>query len=281
MNKVLLASIYTILKPLISLMYHNGVAFGDFSKLARQAYIEVTEKELLDSGEKATTSRIAIITGLTRKEVAALRKQESHTIKHESHYNRAVRVISRWAADPEFSDEYGEPKELPIKGEEFSFEALVNRYSGDMPYRAMLSELTRTHAVEINNDKVKLVRVAHIPNDDNKYALLGEDVSLLLSTIRHNIFEENEEPRYERKVSYQHIPEKKLKAFKKIANRESQKLLMRLNNWLAKYSIDNQLDSNTDQPEKTKHVGVGIYYFEEENFEEKHNTATEDQHKDD
>ena len=263
MNKILLASIISILKPLISLMYRNGIAFGDFSRLSKQVYINVIEKELLAENEKATTSRIAIITGMTRKEVAAIRKMESHELEYESHFNRAVKVISHWATSAKFTDDEGNPKELLIQGGDESFETLVNLYSGDMPYRAMMNELIRTDAVEVvNEDKVKLLRVAHIPSDDNmnKYSLLGEDVSLLISTIRHNILESDQEPRYQRKVSYNQIPEEHVEAFKALASVENQKLLEKLNIWLSKH------DSNAEQASKTKKVkkvGVGAYYFEE------------------
>ena len=266
MNKILLASITSILKPLISLMYRNGIAFGDFSQLSKQVYIDVIEKELQAENEKVTTSKLAIITGMTRKEVATIRKMGSHELQYESHFNRAVKVISHWATDPKFTDKEGNPKILPIQGDGESFETLVNLYSGDMPYRSVLNELIRTDAVKvIDDDRVELLRVAHIPSDDNmnKYSLLGEDAALLISTIRHNILASDEEPRFQRKVCYNHIPEKHVKAFKKLAGTESQKLLEKLNKWLSKH------DSNEDtsNAENTKKVGVGTYYFEESNTE--------------
>jgi len=246
-------------------MYRNGIAFGDFSQLSKQVYIDVIEKELLAANEKATTSRIAIITGMTRKEVAAIRKMEFHELEYESHFNRAVKVISHWATDPKFTDKDGEPKVLSVQGKGETFETLVNLYSGDMPYRSMMNELIRTNAVEVlDKDKVKLLRVAHIPSDDkmNKYSLLGEDVSLLISTIRHNILENDQEPRYQRKVCYNQIPEKHIEEFKALASVENQKLLESLNVWLSTHDTSKEDGS---APEKSMKVGVGAYYFEESN----------------
>jgi len=250
-------------------MFRSGISFGEFSELAKKAYVKEIEKELLKSGEKVTTSKIAIITGLTRKEVASIRKEVPSKTGLSPRHNRAVRVISGWLSAPAFCNKNGKPKILKIQGDKNSFEALVSQYSGDIPYRAMMNELIRTGAVELKDkNRVSLIRAAHIPfNDDGdgdneKFALLGEDVPLLISTIKHNILEDKLEPRYQRKVCYPHIPEKHIKAFKKIANSENQKLLETLNHWLSKHDTNKEPASASN---KTVKVGVGAYYFEEPN----------------
>ncbi len=254
-------AIYSVLKPLISLMSRECIAFGDFSSLAKQAFIHVTEQELLASGQKATTSRIAIITGLTRKEVAALRKQKVPQQEQDFHQNRAVRVISGWMGDDDFRDTRGEPKPLVLQGKTDSFEALVARHSGDIPYRAMINELIRIGAAELLEDgRVALVRAVYIPSgtESGKYDLLGEDVALLIETIKHNI-QHPDDPRYQRKVCYDKVPRKYVEAFKTFANRENQALIMKLNAWLAAHDMDKQSDIEGEHPTR---LGVGVYYFE-------------------
>lgn len=262
MNEHLARALYTIFKPLIRLMLRHGISFGDVTRLLKKAYIEATEAELVASGEKVTTSRIAIITGLTRKDVSALRKENSPKLEHSTNHNRAIRVISGWISDAQYCKEDGNPKVLDIQGETGSFETLVSRYSGDIPYRAMLKELLRTDAVQkIADNKVELVRSAYLSTEDEseKYVLLGEDVSLLIETIAHNISSDADELRYQRKVLYDNIPQDKLDEFKALANRENQLLLVKLNTWLAEHDMDKQ---NTRSSEKPMEVGVGVYYFE-------------------
>ena len=247
----------------MSLLLRNGVSFGDATKLLKQAYIEEAEQDLKTSGEKTTTSRIAIITGLTRKDVGALRKESSPKDHRSEQHNRAIRVISGWSGDSLFCNEEGNAKVLKIKGSSGSFESLVNKYSGDMPYRAMLSELIRTGAVEkIGNDDVVLVRSAYVSSDDEneKYTILGEDVSLLIKTIKHNISTAREDAYYQRKVQYDSIPRESIDEFKTLANRENQLLLLKLNTWLIQHDLDN---TKQKIDEETVKVGVGIYYFEE------------------
>lgn len=263
MNKNFSSAIYVIIKPLIGLMLRNGIAFGDFLRLAKRAYVEEAEKELKQLGQKTTTSRIAVITGLTRKDVAALRKENSPQIEYATHHNRAVRVISAWISDPDFYEQKGKAKVLDIHGAENSFEALVSRYSGDMPYRAVLDELVRTGAVERKEkDQVELIRDAYVPSgeEEQKYAVLGEDVNLLISTIKHNIIKTDDEARYQRKVCYNRIAAENLPAFKELANKENQNLLLKLNTWLAEHDMDRNPAITSETPMK---VGVGVYYFEE------------------
>lgn len=258
MNRRISTAIYKILRPLVVLLFHNGVSFNEFSSLAKQAYIEVTEKELLKQGQKATTSIISISTGLTRKEVAALRKEPPSEQKQNHQKNRAIRVIAAWTNDADYyQGKDKSPKILEIQGKQGSFESLVNKYSGDMPYRAMLKELLRIKSVELLDDnRVALVQAAFIPiGNEEKYDFLGEDASSLISTIKHNILNKNEQPRFQRKVSYNGIPENKLKEFKIFSNKENQSLLMKLNSWLAKH--------DTNKSDNTVKVGVGVYYFEE------------------
>lgn len=264
MNERLKIAVYLIIKSLVGLLFRNGIAFGEFSRLAKLAYIEVTEKELIASGQKSTTSMISISTGLTRKEVSFLRKDLSPNHSHSTQQkNRAIRVISAWISDLQFCDEYGNARVLDIQGDKGSFEQLVHQHSGDMPYRAMLNELLRTEAVDVGDDqKVTLLRAVYIPSgdEDGKYDLLGEDVSLLISTIQHNIVSKDEEPLFQRKVSYNNIPEESLKEFKQLANTENQLLLVKLNTWLSEHDMDKDTTISSQNPVK---VGVGIYYFDD------------------
>ncbi len=140
MNNTLRAAFYQILKGLMRVLYRKGVAFGEFTQLAKQAYIDVVEDELNQAGERATTTRIAVITGLTRKEVTQLRQAELSELPPR--FNRVLRVVNAWLNDAAFLDSEGQPAVLAFRGLEPSFEQLVQRYSGDMSSFAILDECT-------------------------------------------------------------------------------------------------------------------------------------------
>lgn len=263
MNTTLHQIVLHILRPLIRILHRKGLAFGEFSLLARKVYVEMAEAALTDTGEKATSSRIAISTGLTRKEVAQLRQQDAEQLVNMARYNRSVRVIGAWLNDPDFNTPEGKPMTLSLQGSHPSFESLVARYSGDMPSRAMLRELLQTGVVsQTSETTLSLMTDAYIPqgNETEQLSILATDLALLINTINHNLVCETDERRFQRKVSYDNLPLEVLAQFKQMVNEDAMALLVKLNTYLAQQDRDhNPATTGTGR----MRAGVGIYYFEE------------------
>lgn len=264
MNSILHSVIFHILRPLVHILHRKGISFGEFSQIARKVYVETAESSLVAAGEKATTSRIAITTGLTRKDVAQLRQLSGDSELLTTSYNRSIRVISGWIGDAAFRTATGDPATLPLQGEASSFESLVNRYSGDMPYRAMLKELQQNQLVEMTaDDEVLLLSAAYIPqgDEDEKLSIMGRDVGLLITTIDHNLqLVPGQTPHFQRQVSYNNLPRDAADQFKKIVDQDSMALLLKFNDWLAEHDRDT---NPAIKGSGTVQAGVGIYYFEE------------------
>lgn len=248
-------------------MLRKSVSFNEFIQIVKQAYVTTAEQQLLKSDGKATTSRIAIVTGLTRKDVSQIRKTPQNVESISTKYNRSIRVINGWLEDKEFCTPGGFPAVLPIHGKEQSFEALVEKYSGNMTTRAMLDELEKAGIVKkIEKEHICLQKHAHIPSsdEDELLGLLGTDVALLLSTFEHNLLVSNDKPeeaRFQRKVCYDNLPDECLSEFKHIANKQNQQVLESLNRWLKEQDRDYGGKNATGSGRNR--AGVGIYYFEE------------------
>jgi len=153
-NKSLSAAILHLLRPLARVLLRHGVSYGTFADLAKWVFVDVADREFNVSGKKQTTSRVSVLTGLSRKEVArvqAIDAPDDEAIVQQ--YNRAARVISGWVRDAAFNDFDGNPALLPFEGDK-SFASLVKAYSGDMPARAILDELLRVKAVRVVDDNV-------------------------------------------------------------------------------------------------------------------------------
>ncbi len=247
------------------LLLRNGVPCRVLEEMARWVYVDVAASESAIPGRKLSNSRISILTGLTRKEVQRLKKitMPQSTVSSER-YNRAARVISGWVRDHEFSDKTGLPLPLSFEGEKRSFTGLVKKYSGDIPARAILDELLHVGAVAKGDDgSIIPVTRAYVPNDRtvDKLDILGTDAADLISTISKNLSKEAPLPLFQRKVSYDNIPEEAVPDFREISARQSQKLLEKLDHWLA--ARDRDLNPQ-QQGTGRKRVGIGIYYFEED-----------------
>jgi hypothetical protein len=261
------AALVRMLRPLVRLLLHRGVSFKDFAHLLRWVFVDVAAEEFGIAGRKQSVSRVSIVTGLTRKEVGHLLNiAEQRDRESSDKYNRLSRVIAGWRRDPEFRDSRGGAVSLDIKGKGSTFSELVRRYSGDMTPRAMLDELLRVGAVRLTRDgRVKLVVRSYVPGsgEDVKIHILGTDVGYLISTIDHNLQSDgstSRKPYFQRKVLYDNLPAEALAKFRVLSTGSAQKLLEKLDMWLAEHDRDN----NPSVEGTGRHVaGVGIYYFEE------------------
>ncbi|MED5619944.1 DUF6502 family protein [Ideonella sp. BN130291] len=258
-------AIAQLLRPLFRLLLRHAVSFRAFEDLAKRTYVEVAWKEFGIPGKKPSTSRVAVLSGLTRKEVQRLLDGDTLAADDDlaDRYNRAARVLTGWVRDTDFHDATGAPRVLAPDGDA-SFATLVRRYSGDMPARAVLDELLRVGAVCTTGDgRLQLLTHAYVPahSPADKLAILGSDVADLVTTIEHNLQHGSAAPRFQRKVMYDAIPISAVADFQKLSAAQSQALLEQLDSWLAQHDLDAHPQAGS--PQRVR-VGVGVYYFEED-----------------
>jgi hypothetical protein len=263
--QALSAATLRLLRPLVRILLRNNVSHRTFAELAKVAYVEVASAEFGIAGKKQTVSRIAILSGLTRKEVQRLLAQTPDTDSVvEEEYHRASRVITGWVRDPDFGDGKGHPHPLRMDGKRASFKELVKRYSGDIPVRAMLDELLRVGAVkQLKDGRICLLSRGYIPQKGpvEKLQVLGADTADLIATIDHNVYQKPTKPRFQRKVMYDNVPAEAAREFRTLAAAQGQELLEAIDRWLSHRDRDvNPASKGTGRVR----VGLGIYHFEEQ-----------------
>jgi transposase len=259
-----LAAVTVLLRPLIRILLRHGIPCDALCTAARHVYVRVAAEEFALPKKKQTTSRVSILTGLTRKEVRRIMATtEVQNQEATDRYNRAARVIAGWVRDKEFQGAGGNPLALPLEGKKESFGALVHRYSGDLPVRAMLDELLRVGAVRKTADgRIRLQARSYVPQQSatDKLQILGADTADLIGTIAHNL-DAKAIPRYQRKVMYDNVPVEAVREFQRLSAEGAQALIENLDGWLS------QRDRDVNPAVRgmgRKRVGVGIYYFEDE-----------------
>ena len=263
-NEALRYALLRILHALARVLLRHGMPLAAFVELAKRAYVDVVFRDFAIPGRKMTVSRAALLTGLTRKDVQRLVDAPADTDSgFSSPHNRAARVVAGWVRDAEFHSADGQPKPLPVDDAPASFTALVRRYSGDVPPRAVLDELVRVGTVEREEDgRIRLLSRAYVPrvSDAGKVAILGTDVSYLINTIDHNLQEGRGPPRFQRKVMYDNLPVEAVDEFRALAARQSQELIEKLDAWLARH--DRDVDPGVRGTGRMR-AGVGVFAFEE------------------
>jgi hypothetical protein len=201
LKSAVLGAALRLLEPLAKLLLEAGVGVGEFHQLAKRAYVNAAR----DRAEEArpNVSRIAVLTGITRVEVASLLAMpagEEPVAERGRH--RAERVLHGWWHDAEFLGRDGKPATLPLRGAKRSFVSLVKRYSGDPRVATLLEELVRVKAVRQRTDgQLEVLSRTFVTArwDTQGIGIVGERVHDLLETLVHNLKHPNA-PRYERFV---------------------------------------------------------------------------------
>jgi hypothetical protein len=135
-----------VLDPVIRLVLRTGVTWKEFSELSKAKFVAVATADFGIRGRPTNASRVAILTGLDRREVAKLRKAPAAT-PAKGYQSKASQVLSAWHHDPFFLADR-RPAELPIEGQGATFTELMRRYAPALPVVAMIKELKSAQAIE-------------------------------------------------------------------------------------------------------------------------------------
>jgi uncharacterized protein DUF6502 len=260
------------LRPIVQRLLMLGVPFGQLELRLRDLFIEVAEKDLALPGRRQTDSRIALVTGLNRKEVKRIRSTEvAIEPPRVFSMNLATNLISRWMTDPRTTDRRGCPRPLPYQAKRGpSFMKLARELTGDLAPGVLVRELVRSGAVKIDKDDVVvLCSDAYVPKikESEKLEILGEDPAELIETILRNIFAEGEEPLLQRKVFYDNLGKDAAAQIRAKMRREGERFLRRINRLLSRYDRDR----NPKAPGGGRHyAGIGVYFFESPDDGQRH-----------
>lgn len=269
-QKALARALYKMLRPMVRLLLRHGVSYRLFADIARHVYVDTARQDFAIPGRKQSLSRMAVLTGINRKDIAKL-QERPHPLSDApaEQPTPTARVITAWLNDVRFHSADGEPAALPIEARdgEPSFSGLVHQYSHDVPVRALLDELQRINAVTRDGETVALLARGYIPVEDmqENIRIFGTAAADLMRTMDHNIAKEDPGPYIQRTVSYTHIPEALLTQIRQRSAREGQEFLLKVNDWLADCDGEERPDLNSLGTENsgTVRAGVGLYYFEE------------------
>ena len=198
-EKRLLRASRRLLRPLARILLRNGISAKAFQELGRKVFVDVAFEEFRLENKPQTISRVAVITGLNRKEVARLRGSPAPDEADELvWHNRATTVMAAWFTDPDFLDRKGDPLDLPFDGATASFTTLVRKHSGDMQPRAVADELLHSGALETVDDRLRMTRRGYVPASDpgRLIDILGIHTAELVETIDRNMQTDDEERLY-------------------------------------------------------------------------------------
>lgn len=186
-RRALLEAVRAVLRPLVRRLIAAGVTYPAFSHLAKEVYLEVGRRHFTLDFKQQTDSRVALVTGIPRKEIGRLRRgQAPPRPRRGAHGPLPARVVARWRGGPPYTDAAGRPYALPYDAtDRASFTALVGECGGDIPPRAVLDELLRLGTVRLTaRDSILLVEAGEAAAADvaQPLAALGHEAAALLES---------------------------------------------------------------------------------------------------
>lgn len=271
-QEALLAATARILRPLVRVLLRNGVACNAVTEVVRRCFVGVAHEEFGLEGGQPTQARISVLTGLHRKEVSRLLKEQGSTLPApEERRNRAASVLGAWQRDPEFHDDSGEPRSLPFSGE-VSFTYLCKRHSGDMKPRSIADELVSAGALEEVDGELRMTSRGYVPWKDPVEILriLGTDTAEFIEAIDHNLRAESTGRRYQSKVMYDNLPADCTDDFLRYSAVRAHALLEDLDRWLSQRDRGDEPAGN----ERRVCLGLGAFQIVAKSPHEDHSKKT-------
>ena len=164
-----------VLRPLVVLFIRCGITFPSLCDLLRELYVNVAEHHFTLPGKDQTDSRVSLLTGIHRKEVARLRGAGAPISVVPAAISRTSRILARWLSAPAFTDAAGQPLPLARQANDAglpSFEQLVASVTRDVRPRAVLDEwLDRKLVVTDADDRIVLTEAAFVPSSGSDQQL--------------------------------------------------------------------------------------------------------------
>ena len=181
-----------LLAPTARILVARGVMFPEFIERMKSHYIAAAQKQADNEGTKVTDSRLSVMTGLQRRDIARL-KDEKLKEKRVHHLSR---LVALWQTE-------SYPKSLPKSGPDPSFEALAQIVHRDVHPRTMLDALQSAGTVSVDGETVTLVATSYQPlaGTDDQIAYLARNVGDHAAAATENVL--GHTPRhFERAVHY-------------------------------------------------------------------------------
>src|SRR6516162_311250 len=256
----ILDALERLLDPIVLLLLKSGITWREFADLAKVKFVQVATNEFGIRGRPTNASRVAILTGIDRRDVRKLRAVSSEPqVSAPGFMSKPTQVLDGWFHDPDFRAASGEPHDLQVSEGDDSFAALVRRYVPGIPHVAMIKELRAVGAIEeLPDGRLRALKRNYIPREltGNQIRLWGSVLEDVGTTLEHNLMRKpSERPRFERRALSLTVERKALPEFEAFVAAEGQAFLERIDDWLAAHQADN---SGEDTP-PTLRLGVGVY----------------------
>jgi hypothetical protein len=255
-----------LLLPVVRFVLRHGVTVNEFTELTKEAYVQVARQDHGIDGRPTNNARVALLTGLSRREVAKVRDRllDGDLLAEDSHGNRISKILTGWHVDREFTDADGQPKVLAATGPTGSLSSLLRRYAGDLPHGAIRKEMQQRELIEEQKGgSFRVLETDYLNSNLDPEILSRMGVALHdhAATLEHNLNEKRmSAPRFEAIADNATVRPSTYRAFQKLVEERGLSFLEKMDSWLS----ENEIETSTDTTARTVRLGVGVYLIYDE-----------------
>jgi hypothetical protein len=263
-----------LVRPLMRVAFEYGISAGEIAGVVRRTYIQALEARLSDQKRSTTDARLAVVAGLAKSDVTALREAlragAPHSLRASVSLDQVTNLLTVWHTHTGFSGAYGLAMELdvvPTPGSpRRSFRELVDAACPGADGEALLDELVAAGSVEvIDSMTVRCLSRAYVPKgaDVKRIERMGRFLAVVSANFVHNLLRVSPEPVYFERtvVSDESISEAGRDKFLALAGERGQELLTELDTFLTRLAA-------SERSEAGRKYGVGVYFFEDQSTDQ-------------
>lgn len=232
----------SMLYPIARFCLRMRLGFPEVVEVLRRMMIKSAVQTLTQRKERITVSRIAVMTGLDRRDVKRI--YIDHQIPDIAP-PLPSRTLALWETSEKYCNREGKPRPLSFVDGEGEFADLVAEISTDVGAKSVLLELVRCKAVEFSGNKVRLKTAVQFKNADPErgFALLARGMETFGRAVEENVFQPQEPRNLHVHTEYDNVFAEDILAVRKWLLREGAKLHTRARKFLASRDKDLRPDS--------------------------------------
>jgi hypothetical protein len=236
----LVHTLRSVLRPLARILFRAGVRFDEFVELLRGIYVEITIRDALDAGQKISTGRISILSGVSKRDVDRLISTDDWLrIPKPTDAAALAAILHRWHTDSAFLGPYGVPLELPLTGQGGrNFTDLVVGSPIAIDATNAFEQLLAAKMIAKSGDThVKVMSRSYVMPEPLSAEMLehfGSAMTNLASTLNFNMTPSQKSKRLERSVFPDDgLPDELREEFDQFVRDRAQELISDVDDWLA------------------------------------------------
>lgn len=256
-----------IVDALVEVLFDGGVTVHEITRLIRERAVRAASRTISSKTGRSSNSRVAIMTGLSRSEVARILRAKDVSSARRLGQHPGERVLSAWYESAPFLSANGDPATLPIFGKYKSFENLVLLNSGGIPVRAMLDQLSQVDAIEVLPGQ-RVRPKSRIPVftglSSAAIASIGERGAELIETLKSNL-RKSSNPFFEGTAIVENIDSDVIPLIRREITEQGVNFIESANSLLKRHKA--KVRKSARQTKPTYRVGVTLYYFQNETSE--------------